>query len=100
MVRSGDVAGAARTSTQTNCRVHHRLDHGRVLAHAEVVVRTPASHLARAARRMPDGGGQPTGNSLEANECPVPVLFLAAEGGTPRRGWPMWGTGAAEAIVE
>ena len=38
---AADVAGAARAGADLVQRVFHRLDHGGMLAHAEIVVRAP-----------------------------------------------------------
>ena len=82
MVRPCDVAGTAGPCSQTACRVDHRLDHGRVLAHAKIVVRTPDRYLPGAAARMPNGGRQPASNSLKVDKRPVPLFLLQAERGT------------------
>ena len=82
MVRPCDVAGTAGPCSQTACRVDHRLDHGHVLADAEIVVRAPDRYFSGAAARMPDSARQPTGNSLKIDKRPVPLFLLQAEGGT------------------
>src|SRR5215469_6420393 len=42
---AGDVAGPAAAGAQRPHRLDHCVDHGRVLAHTEIVVRAPHGHL-------------------------------------------------------
>jgi hypothetical protein len=40
-----DVAGAAAAGAEGSHCVDHRVDHGRVLPHTEIVIRAPHRHL-------------------------------------------------------
>ena len=54
VIGAGDIAGAARAGAHAGRRFDHRADHFGVLAHAEIVVRTPHDDVARSCRGMPD----------------------------------------------
>ena len=57
VVGAGDVAGAAGAGAAAVQRLVHRGQHGRVLAHAEVVVGAPHRHLGRPRSRTWVAGG-------------------------------------------
>ena len=77
----GDVAGPARPGADALERLGHGLQHQRVLAHAEVVVRAPDRDLDRTLGAVPGGAREPSAVALEVGEDPIPSL-----GAQPREG--------------
>ena len=73
---AGDVAGAAGARPGAARRLAHRLDHARVLAHAEIVVRAPDGDLAFALPVAPDRAGETPGAPRQIGEDPVSALRL------------------------
>jgi hypothetical protein len=76
VVGAGDVAGAAGAGADAGGGFHHRADHLRVLAHAQVIVRAPDHHVALAVRRMPDSVRKASGDPLEVGEHAVTPLVM------------------------
>ena len=74
VVGAGDVAGAAGAGAAAVDRLVHGVEHGRVLAHAEIVVRAPDRDLAAAAVAIEGGAGEVAGVALEVGEDPVAAL--------------------------
>src|SRR5262249_20334299 len=75
MIGAGDVAGAARAGAHAGRGLDHGADHLRVLAHAEVIIRTPYDDVARALWRMPDRARETAGEPLEIGEHPEAALI-------------------------
>ena len=68
---AGNVAGAARARADLLDRLMHGGAHGRVLAHAEIVVGAPHRHVADAFVREMIGRGIGPAAALEVGENPV-----------------------------
>ena len=78
-----DIAGAAGAGADPGRGLDHRADHLGVLAHAEIVVRTPDHDVARAVRRVPQRVRKPARDAFQIGENPVAVLVVQPpEGGT------------------
>ena len=73
-MRARDVARPARAHAMLGERPARCLDHGRVLAHAEVVVRAPVDHHPGAAVGEPHVGRARSG-ALELDESAVAALL-------------------------
>src|SRR5216683_3393714 len=82
MIGPGDVSRAAGAGAEApRCR-YHGLDHLRMLTHPEIIVRAPDHHLAPAARSVPDGVREATGDALEIREDAIALLIpQPAQGG-------------------
>ncbi len=76
MVGAGDVARAAGASARQIERCAHRLEHHRVLAHAEIIVRTPDGDLTGAAIAMVARQREIAGLALEIGEDAVAAFGL------------------------
>ena len=74
VIGAGDVAGAAGAGAHPRRGLDHGANHFRVLTHAEVIVRAPDHHIARALRRMPDRMREAAGNALEIGKHPIAPL--------------------------
>ena len=82
VIGPGNVAGAAGTGAHAGRRFDHGADHLRVLAHAEVIVRTPDHDRARAVRRTPGRVGKTPRDALEIGKHTVaPFLVQAGKRG-------------------
>ena len=78
-----DIAGAAGAGADPGRGLDHRADHLGVLAHAEIIVRTPDHDVARAVRRVPQRVRKPARDAFQIGENPVAVLVVQPpEGGT------------------
>ena len=78
MVGAGDVAGAAGAGAATVERLMHRREHGRMLAHAEIVVGAPDGHLAGAAGMMVLGAREGARLALEIGEHAIASFAMQA----------------------
>src|SRR5712672_1299384 len=86
MIGPGDVSRAAGAGAQARRRRYHGLDHLRVLAHPEIIVRAPDHHLAPTARRVPDGMREATSDALKIREDAIALLIpQPAQGGDKKR---------------
>ena len=72
MAVAGDVAGAAGAGAERRDRLRHRREHGRMLAHAEIVVRAPDRDLG--ADAVVEGARKAAAAPLEIGEDPVAPL--------------------------
>src|SRR5688572_33216416 len=86
MAVAGNIAGAARSGTSRAGRVGHGCHHGRVLAHAEIIVRAPDDDLAGAVRVVPDGVRETAGEPLDVGEHAVAPLVLQGLDGVTKKG--------------
>src|SRR6266852_1361479 len=66
---AGDVTGAAAAGAERAYGLHHRIEHDRVLAHPEIVVRAPHRHLASDA--VIERAGKRAATPLEMGEGAV-----------------------------
>jgi len=73
VIGAGNVACAARSGADLIDGFVHGLQHDRVLALAEIVVRAPDHHLALALAVGigPDGAGELAANALEVGEYAI-----------------------------
>ncbi len=78
-----DVAGAAGSGAERAQRLVHRGEHGRMLAHAEIIVRAPDRHLG--ADPVIEGAGKTTTAPLEIGEDSVaPLAAKRVEAGAKK----------------
>src|SRR5215469_3576761 len=78
MIGPGNVARAASAGAHPDRGFDDGVDHLRVLAHAEVVVRAPDHYRARAIRGMPDRVRETPGDALEIGEYAIALLRAKA----------------------
>ena len=71
MVGAADIAGAARPGAGALHRLTHRLDHRRMLAHAQIIVGTPDSDILYPIRRMVGGTGKFARLTFKLGEVPI-----------------------------
>ena len=71
VVGAGDVAGAAGAGAAAVERLVHGGKHGRVLAHAEIIVGAPHGHLAGAVPGVADGAREIALLALQLGKHPV-----------------------------
>ncbi len=71
VVGAGNIAGAARAGAATVERLVHGVEHGGVLAHAEIVVGAPHRDLTRAGRMMMFGAREGTCLALEIGKYAI-----------------------------
>ena len=76
VVRARDVARAACTGAAGLHGLDHRLHHGFVLAHAQIIVRTPDGDLAHRAVLVIGGPGKGTAAPLQIGEDTIVALRL------------------------
>ena len=81
-----DVARAARTRAGGLQRLFHRVEHDRVLAHAQIVVAAPDGDLLRGAVWPgPDRVGELTAPPLDIDEGPLPPFVMQTGQGCIKR---------------
>src|SRR5882724_2434793 len=86
MIGPGDVSRAAGAGAQARRRRYHGLDHLRMLAHPEIIVRAPDHRLAPTVRRVPDGVWEATSDALKIREHTIALLIpQPAQGGGKKR---------------
>ena len=74
-VRARDIARPAGTDAELGGNILHGRDHRRVLAHAQIVVRTPDGDLARIVGAVAiDRGGEMPGHPFEIGKDAVALL--------------------------
>src|ERR1700687_3343939 len=76
MVGAGDIAGTPGAGAHPRGSLDHRAHHLRMLGHAEVIVRAPDHHIARALRRVPDRMRKPARQTFEIGENPVTPFIM------------------------
>ena len=78
VVGAGDVAGAAGAGAAAVERLVHGGKHGRMLAHAEIVVGAPDGDLAGAVPGVADGARKIALLALQLGEHPVASFLVKA----------------------
>src|SRR5690606_4927163 len=71
-----NIPGASRTRATVIDRFFHRLDHGRVLAHAEIVVGTPYGDVSGPVGRMARGARKIAAMPLKIGKHPVSTFSV------------------------
>src|SRR6202035_2076154 len=80
-IRARDVARSARARTHRARRGAHRIDHLRVLAHAEIIVGAPDHDLPLAARAVPERFRKLSRLALEVSEDAIALLVFQSGDG-------------------
>jgi hypothetical protein len=78
VVGTRDIPGASRTRATVIDSLLHGVDHGGVLAHAEIVIGTPDGHLPLAIRRITGGAREMAAVPLEIRKNAIPAFLMQA----------------------
>jgi hypothetical protein len=76
VVGARNIPGASRTRATVINGVFHRLDHGGVLAHAEIVVGTPDGHFLRTIGCVTRGARKIAAMPLEIGENTIAAFLV------------------------